>query len=109
MAERWRGIFTILLTPFHEDRSLDEESLRREVDFVIAAGARGIVTPVNTSEFFLLADDERRRLAEVVIDQARGRVPVVIGAAAANVGFCPETLVPVTTAAPHQRDRGAVQ
>ena len=77
MAERWRGIFTILLTPFHEDRSLDEESLRREVDFVIAAGAHGIVTPVNTSEFFLLADDERRRLAEIVVEQARGRVPVV--------------------------------
>ncbi len=86
MAERWRGIFTILLTPFHEDRSLDEESLRREVDFVIAAGARGIVTPVNTSEFFLLADDERRRLAEVVVEQARGRVPVVIGTAAPATG-----------------------
>src|SRR5215212_10949356 len=82
MAERWRGIYTILLTPFHEDRSLDEESLRREVDFVIAAGAHGIVTPVNTSEFFLLADDERRRLAEIVVDQSRGRVPVVIGTAA---------------------------
>ena len=82
MSERWRGIFPILLTPFHEDHSLDEESLRREVDFVVAAGARGIVTPVNTSEFFLLADDERRRLAEVVVEQARGRVPVVIGTAA---------------------------
>lgn len=45
MAESWRGIFTILLTPFKDDRSLDEESLRREVDFVIAAGAHGIVTP----------------------------------------------------------------
>jgi 4-hydroxy-tetrahydrodipicolinate synthase len=86
VAERWRGIFTILLTPFHEDRSLDEESLRREVDFAVAAGASGIVTPVNTSEFYLLADDERRRLAEVVLEQARGRLPVVIGVAAPSVG-----------------------
>lgn len=86
MAERWRGIFTILLTPFHDDRSLDEDSLRREVDFVIAAGARGIVAPVNTSEFFLLADDERCRLAEVVVEQARDRVPVVIGTAAPATG-----------------------
>src|SRR3954468_18509005 len=86
MAERWRGIYTILLTPFLEDRSLDEESLRREVDFVIAAGAHGIVTPVNTSEFSLLTDDERRRLAEIVIDQARGRRPVVIGTAAPTAG-----------------------
>ena len=29
MAERWRGIFTILVTPFHEDRSLDEPGPRR--------------------------------------------------------------------------------
>ena len=28
MAERWRGIFTILLTPFDDDRSLDEQSFR---------------------------------------------------------------------------------
>ena len=37
MAERWRGIYTFLLTPFLEDRSLDEASLRREVDFVVVA------------------------------------------------------------------------
>jgi 4-hydroxy-tetrahydrodipicolinate synthase len=86
MAERWRGIFTILLTPFQEDRSLDEESLRNEVDFVVAAGAHGIVTPVNTSEFFLLSDDERCRLTEIVVEQARGRVPVVIGTAAPATG-----------------------
>lgn len=86
MRERWRGIYTILLTPFDEDQSLDEESLRREVDFVIAAGAHGIVAPVNTSEFSLLSDEERRRLAEIVVAQARERVPVVIGTAAPAVG-----------------------
>jgi dihydrodipicolinate synthase/N-acetylneuraminate lyase len=82
MVESWRGIFPVLLTPFREDRSLDEESLRREVDFVIAAGAHGFVTPVNTSEFYTLSDEERRRVAEIVIGQAKGRVPVVIGTAA---------------------------
>jgi dihydrodipicolinate synthase/N-acetylneuraminate lyase len=86
MAERWRGIFTILLTPFREDRSLDAESLRREVDFVIVAGAHGIVAPVNTSEFFLLADDERRQVAEIVVEQAGGRVTVVVGVAAPATG-----------------------
>src|ERR1044072_9272194 len=86
MAHPWRGIYTILLTPFHDDRSLDEASLRDEVDFVIAAGAHGIFTPVNTSELSRLDDDERRRLTEIVIEQTRGRVPVVIGTAAAAVG-----------------------
>src|SRR2546423_14671167 len=86
MAERWRGIYTILLTPFQEDRSLDEDSLRREVDFVIAAGAHGIVTPVNTSEFSLLTDDEGRRLSVIVLEQARRRFPGGIGPAAPMPG-----------------------
>jgi dihydrodipicolinate synthase/N-acetylneuraminate lyase len=82
MAEAWRGIFPVLLTPFRENGTIDEESLRREVDFVIEAGAHGLVAPVNTSEFYLLSEKERQRLAEVVIEQADGRVPVVIGTAA---------------------------
>lgn len=86
MATHWRGIFTILLTPFDDDLALDEASLRREVDFVVRAGAHGIVAPVNTSEFYLLAVDERRRLAEIVLDEASGRVPVVIGVAAPEAG-----------------------
>jgi dihydrodipicolinate synthase/N-acetylneuraminate lyase len=100
MAERWRGIYTILLTPFDEQGALDEDSLRREVDFVVAGGVHGIVTPVNTSEFFLLTDDERRRLAEVVIGQVGGRVPVVIGTAAPSAG----TAVALTR---HAREVGA--
>jgi len=49
---------------------------------VIDAGAHGFVTPVNTGEFYTLSDDERRRMTEIVISQAKGRVPVVIGTAA---------------------------
>lgn len=100
MTESWHGIFTILFTPFHDDRSLDEESLRREVDFVIEAGAHGIVAPVNSSEFYLLSDEERRHYAEVLVDQAKARVPVVIGTAAPNVG----TAEALTR---HARDLGA--
>jgi dihydrodipicolinate synthase/N-acetylneuraminate lyase len=81
MADQWRGIHTILPTPLLEDGSLDEASFGREDDFVVAVGAHGIVTPVNTSELFLLADEEHRRPAEIVVQQGRGRVPVMIGVA----------------------------
>ncbi len=100
MKESWHGIFTILFTPFNLDRSLDKESLRREVDFVIEAGAHGIVAPVNSSEFYLLSDEERRHYAEIVVDQAKGRVPVVIGTAAPTVS----TAEALTR---HARDLGA--
>jgi dihydrodipicolinate synthase/N-acetylneuraminate lyase len=101
MTHPWHGIFSVLLTPFVTDRSaIDDASLRREVDFVIDAGAHGIVTPVNTSEFYLLSDDERRHLAEIVLEQTHGRVPVVIGVAAPNPGTASQL-------AEHARQHGA--
>ncbi len=93
MTESWHGIFTILFTPFHDDRSLDEESLRREVDFVIEAGAHGIVAPVNSSEFYLLSDEERRHYAEVLagapvaLINSMGRVECALAQANAAVAL----------------------
>jgi dihydrodipicolinate synthase/N-acetylneuraminate lyase len=82
MNKTMRGIFAVLQTPFLADGELDEESLRREVAFDIRTGAHGLVFPVLGGEFQYLADHERRRLAEVVVGEVAGQVPVVIGVAA---------------------------
>jgi 4-hydroxy-tetrahydrodipicolinate synthase len=74
-----RGVFTIPVTPFNESRELDEASLHQCVAFCVKAGAHGLVAPVNASEFTALTDDERRRVAEIVVETAAGRVPVVVG------------------------------
>jgi dihydrodipicolinate synthase/N-acetylneuraminate lyase len=84
MAEQFRGVFTIPCTPFTESGELDEESLRREVAFCVAAGAHGLVAPVNASEFTSLSDEERRRVATRVVEEVAGRVPVVIGVSAVS-------------------------
>lgn len=73
----WRGIFVIVVTPFTENYELDEESLRKEVRFCIETGAQGLVGPANASEFPTLSDDERKRWLEIVINEARGQIPVV--------------------------------
>lgn len=77
--ERFRGVFAIPPTPFDDAGNVDEASLRRCVDFCVAAGSHGIVTPVNASEAIALTDAERLRVAEIAVEQAAGRVPVVIG------------------------------
>ena len=61
-----RGVFAIPPTPFSEDGALDEESLRRTVQFCLSAGVHGLVTPVNASEFTALTDDERRRVVRTI-------------------------------------------
>ncbi len=75
----FRGVYAILPTPFHDDGSLDEASLGRCVEFCIAAGAHGIVTPVVASEAAALLDEERLHVAELVLARVDGRVPVVVG------------------------------
>ncbi|MDR7550934.1 MAG: dihydrodipicolinate synthase family protein [Armatimonadota bacterium] len=75
---RFAGIFPILQTPFDESGAVDTESLRREVAFCLNVGAHGLVIPANASEFFTLSDAERLHITEVVLEEARGRVPVII-------------------------------
>ena len=75
-----RGVYVIVVTPFDEGGDIDEESLRSVVDFCIEAGSHGLVTPANASEFYALADAERRRIGQIVVEQANGRIPIVLTA-----------------------------
>jgi len=88
LAKKMRGIFAIPQTPFKRSEKgyleLDEESLRREINFCIEAGAHGIVMPVLASEFPVLCEDERKRIAEIVVNETKGRIPTVIGVAGVN-------------------------
>jgi dihydrodipicolinate synthase/N-acetylneuraminate lyase len=82
MAEntgRFRGVFAIPPTPFDDAGNVDEASLRRCVDFCVGARAHGIVAPVNASESIALTDAERVRVADLLVEQAAGRVPVIVG------------------------------
>ncbi|MFN8593344.1 MAG: dihydrodipicolinate synthase family protein [Thermomicrobiales bacterium] len=87
MASDLQGILPVLQIPFlpgNPVNAVDETSLRREVEFCIACGADGLVIPALASEFMVLTDDERRLVVEVVIQQAKGRVPVVANVAATS-------------------------
>ncbi len=72
-----RGVIPILKTPFDLDDRVDEDSLRREVDFCIDAGVHGLGIAFG-SELPKLSEAERTLVARVTIDQARGRVPIVM-------------------------------
>ena len=85
MARGWRGVFTIPVTPFDERGELDRESLKREVDWCVRAGAHGIVAPVNASEGPSLTDEERREVTKIVVETTAGRIPTVIGVSATGV------------------------
>ena len=79
--ETMRGVFPILVTPFDNGDRVDEDSLRSVVDYNIDAGVHGLGIAFAT-EIPKLTESERLRVAEVVIDQAGGRVPVVVNTGA---------------------------
>ncbi len=77
------GTLPVLATPFTADGgAVDRASLRRLVDYVVDAGADGLVYPGVASEFDLLTVEERTAALEAVADATRGRLPVIVGASA---------------------------
>lgn len=79
------GIFTPLLVPLDERGRIDEAELRRFVDWLIERGVHGLYPNGSTGEFTRFTAEERRRIVQIVAEQARGRVPILAGAAEANV------------------------
>ena len=76
-----RGIFPILLTPFDDGGRIDEESLKSEVEFNLAAGVHGLGLALG-SEFLKMTEEERQHVTKLVVEQVRGRVPVVVNTGA---------------------------
>jgi 4-hydroxy-tetrahydrodipicolinate synthase len=75
----FQGVFTALVTPFKADLTLDEQALRNLVDFQIENGIDGLVPVGTTGESPTLSPDETERVIRIVVEQAKGRVPVIAG------------------------------
>jgi 4-hydroxy-tetrahydrodipicolinate synthase len=85
MASKITGILTPHMVPLDERGDINEAELRRYVDWLIAKGVDGLYPNGSTGEFIRFTPEERRRIIQIVCEQAAGRVPVLAGAAEANV------------------------
>jgi len=79
------GVLTPHVVPLDARGEINEAELRRYVDWLIEKGVHGLYPNGSTGEFIRLSTEERRRIIAIVCDQAAGRVPVIAGAAEANV------------------------
>ncbi|HEY2706677.1 MAG TPA: 4-hydroxy-tetrahydrodipicolinate synthase [Caulobacteraceae bacterium] len=75
----FRGVFTALITPFRRG-ALDEATFVALVERQIAAGVHGLVPVGTTGETSTLSHEEHRRVVELCVKTAAGRVPVIAGA-----------------------------
>jgi 4-hydroxy-tetrahydrodipicolinate synthase len=77
------GVYPILVTPFDERSHVDVDSLQTLVEFQIDAGVHGLGIALG-SEVFKLTEAERSLVTRTVVDQVRGRVPVIVNTGGAG-------------------------
>jgi 4-hydroxy-tetrahydrodipicolinate synthase len=80
---KFHGSMPALVTPF-KDGKVDEQAFRALVDWQISSGSHGLVPVGTTGESPTLSHDEHRRVVDICVDEARGRVPVIAGAGSNN-------------------------
>src|SRR5688572_31210674 len=80
MRTPFTGVGTALVTPFTKFGALDEPAIKRLARRQIDAGIHFLVPCGTTGESPTLSADERRRVVELVVEEAAGRVPVLAGA-----------------------------
>jgi len=85
MSKKFEGVYAVLCTPFTKDDKVDETVLRKHVRFLVDKGKiHGLIPNGSTGEFAALSEAERKAIAEIVIDEVAGKVPVVVGTASVS-------------------------
>jgi dihydrodipicolinate synthase/N-acetylneuraminate lyase len=79
LLSRIRGIVPAVPTPFADDGELDIPALRRIVRFLLEGGVHGLWVLGTGGEFTALEDEQKRRVITTVVQEAAGRVPVLVG------------------------------
>jgi len=74
-----KGSLVALITPMHADGSVDEKKLAEFIDWQIKEGTQGIVPTGTTGESPTLTHEEHKRVVEIAVEVAAGRVPVIAG------------------------------
>jgi 4-hydroxy-tetrahydrodipicolinate synthase len=100
MMKEFRGAYTALITPMKDSGEVDYEGFRRLVNFQLEKGIDGMVPLGTTGETPTLDEDEEEKLIRIVMDEVKGKVPVIVGAGSNSTRH---TIMYVTRA----RDMGA--
>jgi len=80
MKMAWlKGVMPALVTPFNNNFEIDEAALRNLIDFVIDKGVTAIIPCGTTGEFTNMSIEERKKVIEIAVNQAKGRVKVIAG------------------------------
>ncbi len=96
---RFEGLFSVTVTPFTEDGSLDPAGFARILEWHISQGSAGLAIAADNGEASLLSLSERKAMADIAVRVAAGRVPVIMGAMGTHAFTVSDTVAMVEVAA----------
>ena len=74
-----KGIYVPIITPVTEDEKVDVERLRKQVNYIIGKGVHGILAHGSNGEFYMFDDDDYELITKTIVEETKGRVPVLMG------------------------------
>jgi len=77
MGKQIEGIIPAVVTPFDENEDVDEGGFRKIINYLIDNGVHGLFPVGSQGEFFSLTNEEKKRLMDIAVEEARGRVFVM--------------------------------
>jgi 4-hydroxy-tetrahydrodipicolinate synthase len=84
----FKGIVPPVITPFHEDGSIDRDGFVAMVEHLIGAGVHGIIIGGTTGEYYAQSRDERIGLLKLATSAAKRQVPLIAGVGAIRTEDC---------------------
>ena len=79
MKKKYYGVVPPVITPITEKETVDEEGFRQLIDYCIDGGLHGLFVAGSNGECMALTQAERNNAIRIMLDQAKGRVPVMAG------------------------------
>jgi dihydrodipicolinate synthase/N-acetylneuraminate lyase len=95
-----KGVLVPLITPFDEKERVDEALMRKLVDFYVKAAVQGLFVLGSSGQGPAMSIAERKKAAEIALDQARGQIPVIVHVGTADAESTVELAV-------HAAEKGA--
>ena len=75
----FEGTYVAMVTPLTEDREIDEEGFRSNINYLIDQGVSGLVGAGTTGESATISHEEHQRVIEILVDEVDGRVETIAG------------------------------
>ena len=71
------GVIPAMITSFNKDESINKEGIRKTINYLISEKINGLYITGSTGETFLMSQDEKKQVIEIIVEEVNGRVPVI--------------------------------